>query len=100
MRNIPIEPIPNQSLTITENGTRFGLVIKDCNQTIAVDVSIDDVAVLQGQRIVVGTPIIPYEYLAGSGNFILLVNNDELPDYTKFGMSQLLMYTEPGEVVL
>ena len=62
------------------------------------DVYRNDAALLLGQRIAVGTPIIPYQYLQGAGNFILLVDNEELPDWRQFGVTQQLLYVEPGEL--
>lgn len=98
MRNIPIEELPNQSLTVTADGKRWSLRIKDCNGSMVCDVSIDDEPVLQAVRICPGTPIIPYEYLQGDGNFLLLVNDEDLPDWRMFGVNQSLVYVSTGEI--
>ena len=98
MRNIPIESTPNQSLTVNLDGNRWFLRIKECRGVMACDVSLDDVPILQGIRICPGTPIIPYEYLQGNGNFLLLVDREELADWSQFGMSQSLIYVSPGEI--
>jgi len=98
MRNIPLESTPNQSLTVNLDGRRWLLRIKECRGVMACDVSLDDVPILQGIRICPGTPIIPYEHLQGNGNFLLLVDREELADWRQFGMSQSLIYVSPGEI--
>ena len=97
MRNIPLTQDPNQDLTVRLDNTRYGLRLKSTNGVMVVDVSIDGVTVLTGSRVLAGEPLIPYEYIA-TGNFILLTVNDELPDYTQFGVTQSLVYMSPEEI--
>lgn len=98
MRNIPIATVPNQELSVTLNGNRWVLTLKVGTNSMIADVVLNDQPIVLGQLITVGTPIIPYEYLQGSGNFLLLVENDELPDWQKFNSTQQLVFVEPGEI--
>jgi hypothetical protein len=98
MLNIPIEPIPNQSLTVNIGEDRWSITLKAANTAVAATISLDDVVLVEGQRIAVGTPILPYEYLQSNGNFLLLVDDEQLPDYTLFGSNQELVYVAPGEI--
>ena len=98
MRNIPIAAVPNQELSVTLNGNRWVLTLKVGTNSMIADVVLNDQPIVLGQLIAVGTPIIPYEYLQGSGNFLLLVENDELPDWQKFNSTQQLVFVEPGEI--
>ena len=98
MRNIPIATVPNQELSVTLNGNRWVLTLKVGANSMIADVVLNDQPIVLGQLIAVGTPIIPYEYLQGSGNFLLLVENDELPDWQKFNSTQQLVFVEPGEI--
>lgn len=98
MKNIPLEALPNQSLTVNVDDLRWYLRIKECNGVMACDVSLNDEPLLLGTRICPGTPIIPYEYLQGNGNFLLLVDNEDLADWEKFGVSQSLVYVSPEEI--
>lgn len=98
MRLIPMEAVPNQELTLNIDGNRWLLRLKVAKSSMIADVYRNDVALLLGQRIAVGTPMIPYQYLQGAGNFILLVDNEELPDWKQFGITQQLLYVEPGEL--
>ena len=98
MRLIPMEAVPNQELTLNIEGNRWLLRLKVAKSSMIADVYRNDAALLLGQRIAVGTPIIPYQYLQGAGNFILLVDGEELPDWRQFGVTQQLLYVEPGEL--
>lgn len=98
MRNIPTATVPNQELSVTLNGNRWVLTLKVGTNSMIADVVLNDQPIVLGQLIAVGTPIIPYEYLQGSGNFLLLVENDELPDWQKFNTTQQLVFVEPGEI--
>ena len=98
MRNIPIAAVPNQELSVTLNGNRWVLTLKVGTTSMIADVVLNDQPIVLGHLIAVGTPIIPYEYLQSSGNFLLLVENDELPDWQKFNATQQLVFVEPGEI--
>lgn len=98
MRLIPIEAVPNQELTLYIDGNRWLLRLKVAKSSMIADIYRNDSALLLGQRIAVGTPMIPYQYLQGAGNFILLVDNEQLPDWKQFGITQQLIYVEPGEM--
>jgi hypothetical protein len=98
MRDIPLTATPNQSLSVAINGNRWALTIKEARGCMVADVVLNDVVLLQGIRFAVGTPLIPYRHLQGSGNFLLLVDDEQLPDWRLFGSSQQLVYVAPGEV--
>lgn len=96
MIEVPLEAVPNQSLSIRLDDRRWLLRIVDCGDVMAADVTLDDVSLVAGVRIVAGTPIVPYAYLRdGTGNFILLTESCALPDYRQFGVTQRLLYESP-----
>lgn len=97
MLNIDLQPIPNQSFSVILDGSVYDITIKETNGTMSYDMTRDNVPVLNGQRIVTGSVLIPYRYLQ-KGNFVLTTLNEELPDYTKFGSSQFLVYITADEV--
>lgn len=107
MQIIDITQVPNQSFTITLEGVRWDLTIKQAETSMLMDAVADGVSVVTGQRIVAGTPIIPYQYLAQDGNFLIMTENDELPNWERFEVDQVLIYATfdeiaaiPPEVVL
>lgn len=98
MRVIQLEAVPNQSFSVTIDGNRWVMQIKDVNGATSVDISLNEQYILLGQRVVAGTPIIPYRYLQGFGNFILLTENEELVNWQLFGSGQVLVYATAAEI--
>lgn len=98
MRVIDIDQTPNQSFSVTIDGNRWGLTIKQAVSSMFADVTLNDVYLLRGQILVAGTPIIPYERMQANGNFILLTENDEMPNWERFGVDQTLVYATADEI--
>lgn len=98
MRTIPIAAVPNQNLTATIGTNRWTITLKVAVTSMIADILLNDQPIVLGQRIAVGTPIIPYDYLSLDGNFLLLVDGEDLPDWQKFGVSQQLVYVAPDEL--
>lgn len=96
MQNIPIAAEPNQEFTVRLDDTRYAIRLKEANGVMVADVTIDDVVTITGTRVLAGEFIIPYVYMM-RGNFLLLTNGDELPDWQEFGASQSLVYMSPEE---
>lgn len=97
MRIVPLAAIPNQSFTVTIDGARWILAFKDIRGVIVVDVSRDGVELLRGSRALAGEGLIPFAYLQ-TGNFIFVVTGDTMPEYSQFGVSQLLVYLSTAEL--
>lgn len=101
MIQIPLQSVPTQSLSIQLDNNAYNILLRVINsadaQIMAADISINNVLIVSGQRIVGSYPIIPYEYL-WNGNFILLTTNDDLPDYNQFQISQYLVYASQAEL--
>lgn len=108
MLNIPISALPLQSFSIRLDDDFYDIVIRLCAASsrvapfyragvITMDIIRNQTPIVLGQRCVVGTPVIPYAYLA-TGNFMWVVDDNELLDYTKFGVNQFLIYASPIEL--
>lgn len=97
-RDIDLDPIPNQSFSITIPPNRWDITIKECDGVMCCTLDLNNTNILSMQRIVAGSPIIPYRYLQAAGNFWILTENDELPYYDRFGVDQQLIYASPGEL--
>jgi len=89
--------VPNQSLSIQADGNSFDITIRETNGVMSADVSINNVIILSGSRIVAGFPIIPYRYLE-NGNFAITTLNGDLPYYTQFGITQNLIYASASDL--
>ena len=96
---IPIEAIPNQSLSIQLGDIRYDLRLNDIGGMMSSDISINDETVLEGQRVVGGLPLIPYRYLEnGGGNFVFLTELGDIVFWDQFGITQSLLYYSPDEL--
>jgi hypothetical protein len=90
---IPLQALPNQSLSITLDGIRYGIRLRSTKLTIAIDLTINEEEVLMGSRVVAGSPVIPYKYLKnGGGNFVFITELDDLIYWEKFGINQSMIY--------
>jgi hypothetical protein len=98
MRIIPIDPVANQEFSVTLDGNRWQITLKEARGVMCANVILNNATVLLGQRVVAGTPIIPYEHLQSFGNFLLLTVDDELPYWDRFGIDQQLVYASAAEI--
>jgi len=103
MIQIPLQAIPNQTLSINLNDNAYDILLRACGTgdalVMSVDLTINNDTVLLGQRIVPGAPLIPYLELTDiGGNFILLTNEGDLPDYNEFQISQYLIFATQAEI--
>lgn len=98
MRIIDLAATPNQSFSVTLEGNRWDFVIKQATTSMIADVTLNEVMRLTGIRIVAETPIIPYEYLQGEGNFIILTENEEIPYWERFGIDQIMVFATAEEI--
>jgi len=98
MRVISLDKIPNQSFSVTVDGDRWDFEIKQAVTSMTCTLSLNDTEILSGQRIVSGAPIIPYRYLSRSGNFVIITDSDDIPNWESFGVSQLLIYANESEI--
>lgn len=104
MINIPITNIPNQTLSINLDGNTYDLNIQATGnngnlgtEIMAVDVIINNVAIVTGMRALPDFPIIPSRYLE-NGNFLISTMDDEYPNWRQFGITQSLIYVSQTEL--
>lgn len=94
-----LQPIPNQQLTVVLDGVLYDLTIRETNGCMSMDVARGGEVVVEGQRIVAGTPVLPYVSLEGSfGNFVFLTEAGDLPFYDQFGVTQTLVFATAAEI--
>jgi hypothetical protein len=96
-QTIPLDVQPNQELTVRLDDFRYVLRFKEAAGVMVVDVTRDGVVLLEASRVLAGEPLIPYKWMEG-GNFILTTEDDELPDWQQFGVTQTLVYLTVAEV--
>lgn len=92
-----LQAIPNQSFSVNIGDYTYSFHIYFCETFLAYDLTIDDVTVVEGFRIVYGQLLIPYTYQEVDGNFVLDMPIDEDPDYESFNDTQFLQYLTQDE---
>ena len=96
MREISLQAVPNQHITVSLNDEAWDIEIKACIQFMTVSIWCDGEPIVLGQRIVEGRPLIPYRHLAVNGNFF--IDGNGKIDWREFGRSQNLYYIPAGEL--
>lgn len=98
---IPLQAIPNQTFTVQLDQIIYDFNIHTCGtgnaQIAAVTLSINNMEILTGERLVSNQLMIPYQYLE-NGNFVLITANEEYPNYTQFNVTQYLIYASNEEL--
>lgn len=96
---IPLDSIPNQNLSIQLADNRYDLSIKSTKTSTIMTITRNETLLINNVRCVGGSPIIPYDYLRGEfGNFIFETQNEEIPYYTNFGITQFLVFASLSEI--
>jgi hypothetical protein len=95
--NINLEPIANQSLTIQIDGSVYEIILKETRGVMSCTINRDNLPVIRNVRVMANAPIIPYQYLE-AGNFFIVTQDNDYPEYTQFGSSQNLFYATQSEI--
>lgn len=98
MKSIPLDAVPNQQMSVTLDNNRWVITVQEARGVMCATLELNGTVIIAGQRIVAGSPLIPYPYLWRNGNFWLLTENDELPYWDRFGIDQSLIYVSYGEL--
>lgn len=94
---VPIQAIPNQQFSITLGGAFYDITIAEARGIMAASITRNNVVILEGIRMVAGSPVIPARYQE-DGNFMMITTGFELPHYTGFGVRQFLVYFSVAEL--
>lgn len=97
MKEIPLEVVERQNFTITLDNSLYDITIKECNGIMAATIIRDGVKLVDNRRICAGMTLIPEGHLE-QGNFAFITDNDNIPYYTRFGSTDILLYATVAEV--
>lgn len=98
MIDVDLAAVPAQSVTIQIVDSIYVIDVIDIgNDCMACSIERDGVQIISNVRITAGTPILPYEYQE-DGNFLMTTENDAIPYYTEFGVTQFLVYVTAEEL--
>lgn len=100
MQTFELQNTSDQTFTTVLDNDRYVIRIFQIPGTMASDISRNEAQLTTGQRITVGSFLIPFFGTQGlSGNFLLLTQANELPDPSQFGITQTLIYMSFDEMV-
>lgn len=99
-QTLPLDAIPNQSLSIRLDDRRYVITLRDIGDMMAVTIERDDVTLISGVRACAGSPLIPYPYLMGdAGNFIFTNTvPGNAPRWEYFGAACFLLYLSAADL--
>lgn len=97
MNIIPIQSLPNQSFSVTLNGARFDISVIETNGVMSASIAINGTPVIENVRATASTFLLPYLYQE-NGNFLFLNMDEKIIYYTKFGVSQILIWLSPDDL--
>lgn len=96
---IELQAVATQTLEATISAQRYSLRIVEIGGNMAMDILLNDVSIVRGVRLVANNLVLLYPYLRGAGgDFMISTQDDEIPYYTKFGLTQFLIYLPPDEL--
>ena len=97
MIDIGIAAVANQTFFVQLDELPYSIELHAADDAVAATITRDDVVLITGARITPGMPLLPYRYQE-SGNFLLITNEGDLPDFTQFGVTQFLVYLTAAEL--
>ncbi len=94
---IPLEVLPNQSLTIRLGDNRYIIrLITISDALMGISITRDDIILMQNQRAIPKKKILP-GYKAGRyGNFVFITQDETYPYYTEFNNGHELYFIPEG----
>ncbi len=98
MQSVPIQAVPQQTLSyIDPSGNQWNISITLVGSQMAFTLTLNNTVLVENITAVAGYRIIPYNYLE-NGNFVLITQNKQIPDYTQFGITQQLIFLTQAEI--
>jgi len=97
MIEVGIAAVPNQTFSVQIDDRTYAISLREANGVMCASITRDGVAVVTNMRLTAGTPVLPYRYQE-EGNFVMLTENESLPYYDQFGVTQFLVYLSASEL--
>jgi hypothetical protein len=99
MIEISLKQLPNQEFSIALENSRYVIRVVETNTMMAITIIKDDVTLIENARFLPNDFILRSNLVdPDSGNFMMLVQDDSLPDWNSFGVTQFLQYINSDEL--
>ena len=96
--SVPLENLPNQSLTIRLNDDRYEIrLVTIAANIMAISIKRNDELLIQNQRIVPFVMLLPEHNAHGAGNFIFFTPDNAYPFYEEFNNGHVLYFIPEGD---
>jgi hypothetical protein len=97
MQQVPLQQLPNQSLSILLDGNQWGILLKTVGDVTVVSLTLNGSDILDSAHAAAGAFLVQSEY-EEAGNFFFVTQNFQLPLYTQFNVTQSLIYISATEL--
>jgi hypothetical protein len=97
MQQLPLQQLPNQSFAILLDGNQWNVLLKTAEDTTVASLTVNGASLLDSARCAAGAFLIPADY-EEAGNFFFVTQNQQLPFYSKFNVTQSLIYISAAEL--
>ena len=100
MMSIPLNAVPNQSLSVILDNNNWGITLKTIDYATIVSLTLNGTDITWMVPVRLPEPlIIPAQYEEqDSGNFFFSTANLQIPFYNQFGLTQSLLYASASEL--
>lgn len=95
---IPIEKLPGQILGVNLADAGYIIKLRNVNDLTLTNVEINGASVITGAKCLPNHKIIPYPHLTQGGNFYFYCQDNDYPDYRKFGENHKLLFLTDDEI--
>jgi len=97
---IPLQPIPAQAFNVTLGGQPCRIALYQKGDYFFMDVTANNVTVVQGRMVLNGVWIVRYAYLGLVGDLFMAdtMGTADGPTYDGLGARYRLYYTTPDEI--
>lgn len=98
MQSIPIQALPAQTFTYVDPANnQWNIGVQLVIEQLAFSFTLNGLPLIKNVTAVAGIRIIPYDYLE-NGNFVLITQSQQVPDYRQFGTTQHLLFLEAADI--
>lgn len=98
MQIVPLQAIPNQTFTILLNGELYRIALRTVQELTYMSVWINEEVLFYNQLCTPNNWVNPYDYVSRNGKFFFACADEEYPTYTKFNITQQLLFLTTEEV--
>ena len=99
MIDVSLQQLPSQEFSIALENSRYVIRIVQTNSMTAITITQDDIVLIENQRLLPNDFILRSNLVdADSGNFFMLVQDDSIPNFEAFGVTQFLTYLDSDEL--